>query len=108
MKIVLDPTGIEVDAWLADYLRGTVTFALWHHELRVERVSVQLDRAADACGDAYVRCALRALVPGRGPVVSGATGPDACQAIRTAADLLEVALHPLAARTPSIPDRLAA
>ena len=108
MKIVLDSTGIEIDAWLTDYLRSTVVFALWHHEMRVERITVQLDRALDEGGGAYVRCALRALVPGRGPVVSGATGPDACEAVRTAADLLEVALHPLAARTPSIPDRLAA
>ncbi len=108
MKLVLEPRGIEVDTSLADYLRSTVVFALWHHQQRVERVSVRLDGVVDAEGEGYTRCTLRADVAGRGTSVSGATGPEPSEAIRRAADLLEVALHPLAAQVPEVPERLAA
>ena len=38
MKLVLESWGIEVDTSLADYLRSTVVFALWHHEQRLDVV----------------------------------------------------------------------
>jgi len=107
MKLALKAEEFEVDAWLHDFLRTTVVFAIWHHELRVEAVHIRLDRAMDEQGD-YVRCALRADTPS-GPVSSGATGADVCEATHEAANLLEVALYrPPASATSTIPRHLAA
>ncbi len=109
MKLVLEAKEFDVDAWLHDYVRTTVVFAIWHREVDVDLVHVRLDRAGGDDGAAYVRCSIRAEIPTRGPVASGATGPDVAAAVQQASDLLEVALLRLPSdAVPAAPHRLAA
>lgn len=93
MERVLDAREFEVDGWMGDYIWSTVGFATWHCEAPVGRMHVELNRAAEADGRPYVRCTLRAELEGCDPIASGATGPDVFEAVREAADLLELALH---------------
>ena len=112
MKFVLEAEGLEIDAWLRDYVRTTVIFAIWHHTQSFAAVHVQLDCARDEKDDPYVHCGLRAELSNGGAVSSGAMGPDLCSAVQEASDRLEVALYrphpPAPGPTPAAPERLAA
>lgn len=112
MKLVLEARDLEIDAWIRDYVRTTVGFAIWHHALDFEAVHVRLDCARDEQGDAYLRCGLRAQLASGEAVSSGATATDLCNAVQEAADLLEVALYrparPAPGATPAAPERVAA
>ena len=106
MKLVLETNGVDVDAWIREFAQTTVRFAIWHHELGVEDVTVRLDRELDHDGSAYTRCSLRAATA-RGVVAAGATARDVCDAILDASNLLEVAMHRPGAPEP-VERRLAA
>jgi hypothetical protein len=110
VKIVLEAKGLEIDAWIRDYVGTTVVFALWHHALRFDAVHVQLACPRDEKDDLTVRCDLLAQISSGRVVSSGATGRDLCSAVQEASDLLEAALHRPAAPgpVPAAPDRLAA
>jgi hypothetical protein len=108
MTLEVNARGLEVDAWLYDYIRTTVVFASWHYDVP-EAARVRLDRAVDANGEAYVRCGIEVEQPGHGSAAAGATGPDVCTAVQQASDLLEVALHrPGPAAAVAAVERLAA
>ena len=48
MKLEVIAKGLEVDAWLHDYIRTTVVFASWHHDVpQAARVQRRLNRRAD-------------------------------------------------------------
>ncbi len=96
MRIHLKACGVAADPFLEDFLRTTVTFATWHQEERVSDVHARLDAVGDPGGTgngAYVCCGLRAVMEDGEVLASGATGADASEAIRDAAELLELALH---------------
>jgi hypothetical protein len=108
MDLRIESPDIELSAWERTFAHTTVSFAVWHPQSPVERVTLRTDRAFDAEGRAYVRCDLRGERAGR-PVAAGATGPGPCSAIQQAANLLELALFGLPpAGLPTEPGRLAA
>jgi hypothetical protein len=87
----LDLRGVERDALLEAYVRTTVGFALWHHEVWVRRVRVRLERMGARTG-APVRCGIHAELA-RGPAIeAGAIGADVHEAVTHAADLSELTL----------------
>ena len=110
MKLVFDARGLEVDPWLEDFVRAHAVFATWWGRApRVESVRVLLEPLGPEGDAGPARCAFEAAVPGRGPVLAGATGGDLCEAIREAADLLELSLlRPFGPASPSAQPRLAA
>lgn len=112
MKLVLEAKGLEIDAWIREYVRTTIVFAIWHHALRFDAVHVQLECARDEKDDLYVRCGILAKLSSGRVVSSGATGPDLCSAVQEASDLLEAALYrphrPAPGPVPAAPRRLAA
>lgn len=109
MKLVLEAKGRPVDAWLRDYVRTTVVFAIWRHDLPFEILHVELDGAEDEKGMAYSRCGIRAELRDQAAVTTGATGTDVCSAVQEASDLLEAALHgPPGGAMEAPPERLAA
>ena len=99
MQIVVESGNVPVDAWLSEFLRTTVRFAVWHHTRLPERVTVLLGRA-DAASGGGVRCYVRAERRNDAQVSAGATGGEASEAIQQACDLLEAALH-----APTLPGR---
>ena len=108
MKLEWETHGVAVNPWLEEFARTTVAFAVWHYARRVETVEIRFDRTVDLDRNESVRCTLTARTPD-GPVSSGATGSDASEATREAADLLEVALHrPARTRSHEISRSLAA
>ena len=103
MEITIRAASLErEDPWIAQFVRTTVCFAIAYYEPVVERVEVSFERVEEADGSHH-RCALAAETRDRGPIGSGATGTDLCEAVTEAANLLEVALH-----RPQPPARLAA
>ena len=107
MKLVIDGNGSNFDARLAEFMRVTVVFAVWHYRRKVEGVTVRLDREDYGLGGRRVSCSLRADTP-TGPVSAHATGTDAFEATVEAANLLEVALHRPTLTELQAPPRLAA
>ena len=109
MELVMETRGVDADEWLKDYVGTTIVFAVWRQEMRVAAVRVMLDGETDVDGREYVRCGLRAHVPGQPPVCAGATGANPAQAVCEAANLLEVALvHEALAPREDAVERLAA
>ncbi len=92
MRLVLQTEGIEVDDWLHDFLRTTVSFAVWHREIGIDEVEMRVDRQVDCENRTYIRCALRVSSP-LGEFTAGATGGDVCAAACEAADLIESSFH---------------
>ena len=82
MKLVLEAKGLEVDAWLCDYVLTTVAFATWHHSLRFDLVHVQLDCARDENDDLYFRCGIVSELSSGRVLSAGATGTDLHSAVQ--------------------------
>lgn len=97
----LKKEGVEVGAFLQEFIRTTVAFSVWNQKPRVDCVHIRLESASLPGHDDHFRCTLRADLPGRKPAGAGATGPDIFTAVQEAANLLEVALrHPVRATPP--------
>jgi ribosome-associated translation inhibitor RaiA len=104
MKIELEVSGLNVDAWLRDYVHTAVVFATWHHEQRIEHARVALHRSSDR-----VRCSLRLDLPDGRVLSTHAAGATAFDALQDACDRLEVELYRSgAAAAPAARGRLAA
>ncbi len=110
MRLELSSDRVEIDTWLEDYLETTLLFSTWYEGgPTVDSVQVQLDAMVDEVGVPGVRCTLRADTLTRGPLCSGATGADVCEAVERASLLLEAALFgPSPQASPLAPRRLAA
>lgn len=96
MEMKLVTRGIEETAWLEEFARTTVAFALWHHRVTVERIWIRLD-AEGAAHSGLVRCGITAET-GWGPIRAGASGSGPHEALSEAALLLEIALFESARR----------
>jgi len=88
MKIELEVSELDVDAWLRDYIHTAVVFATWHHELRIDCVRVSLHRSVD-----HVACSLRLDLPDGRAVAAHAAAPSGFEALQDACDRLEIALY---------------
>ena len=109
MDFVFEADDMEIDPWIEDYARTTLLFAIWHHDAKVERVHVSLDRVFEEDGEPYVRCAVVVVTMGSPLVSAGCAGRDLCEAVQGAADRLEVAIYEWLAGTAEAPlHRLAA
>ncbi len=92
MQLFLNTNGFERSAWLDEFLRTTIVFAVWRHSERIQHVTVQLEPLLEKGSDQRVHCRLEAATA-NGVVSVGSSRSNLCEAIRGAADRLEVALH---------------
>ena len=94
MRFAVRSRDLAMDAWLEDYVRTTVVFAVWHYEPDVESVQVRVEGGTAGAGASKVRCGIEVGTRSRGPVRSEATGNTAWKAVQAAAEAIEVALYP--------------
>lgn len=96
MDVNIESLGVPVDAWMQQFVRTTVEFAVWHHQLRVNRARVTLEQVPVGAGS-RVRCVIEAPVR-HGCARGEALAAHACEAVHRAADRLEVDLFSKNAR----------
>lgn len=96
MRITVHHSNVEVDGGFWDYLVDTVTFATWQHPIDSGSIDVHLEplpapRRVVGREELPIRCRMRVTSPD-GSVACDVVGPDPFEAVRAAADRIEVRL----------------
>ena len=99
MQLFLNTNDCPTDAWVEEFLRTTVVFAVWNHREPIRRIRVDLSRPGGKA-DGTVHCRIEAATERR-VVAAESLDRDLSEAIQTAADRLEVALWHEPGRPPS-------
>ena len=88
MQIEIVGEGVEIDAFARSFVRTAVAFATWHHEEPMDRARVVAKRVRSG-----IRCSV-GVARGAGAWVCETATADALpEAVQSACDRLEVALH---------------
>ena len=99
MKTILTAAGARVEPKLAECIQETVDFATWNEGAAQGIAFVELARIVR--DDPTTRCVIRAVLEDVGPIVVGATGADAWEAVQRSGEQLESAFIARLNRAPS-------
>ena len=88
MELISRSGDLKVDAWLEEFIRTTVQFAVWRAPKRVDSVCVSLRRRPGGA----IACELTATQADGTDVSASGVDRQAFEAIQIAADRLEVSL----------------
>lgn len=93
MEIRIDTRNIDIDALARSFVRTTVLDAIRYYDEPIESIYVALSR-----GETGVRCTIGSKLDSGEWLYEHARAADLSEAVRSASDLLEVALHAVTVR----------